>query len=127
MSLRPSSLCDVAATGHTSSHGASSHCWHGTGWLYVFGASRLPSKYVSTRIQCISRCRNTCSLPTTAMLFSDVQAVMHTPQPVHAFKSIAMPHLLPLYLNGGNSERFGGGASPPSSATAFGFARNSSA
>ena len=26
------SLCAVAATGQTTSHGAASHCWHGIGW-----------------------------------------------------------------------------------------------
>jgi hypothetical protein len=32
MSFRPSSLWLVAATGHTTSHDAFSHCWHGIGW-----------------------------------------------------------------------------------------------
>src|SRR3954471_24616046 len=31
ISFRPSSLCVVAATGHTSSHGAVSQCMHGSG------------------------------------------------------------------------------------------------
>src|SRR5262245_4657778 len=61
------------------------------------------------------------------MLFSETHAAMHTPQPVQAFKSIAMPHLLPLYSAGGNSVNVAGGLSGPSSATAFGFARYSSA
>ena len=30
------------------------------------------------RIQCISRCRTTCALPTTGMLFSDWQATTHS-------------------------------------------------
>src|SRR5215471_728125 len=61
------------------------------------------------------------------MLFSDTHAAMHTPQPVHAFKSIAMPHLLPSYLRGGKSDSVSGGFSWPSSSTDFGFARYSSA
>ena len=32
-----------------------------------------------------------CSLPTTAMLFSDWQATMQLLQPTHEFRSIAMP------------------------------------
>ncbi len=32
MSFRPSELCVVAPTGQTTSQGAFSHCWHGTGW-----------------------------------------------------------------------------------------------
>jgi hypothetical protein len=34
----------------------------------------------------------TSVLPTTAMLFSAWQATTHAPQPVQAFKSMAMPH-----------------------------------
>ena len=33
----------------------------------------------------------TCSLPTTAMLFSDWQATMQLLQPTQAFMSMAMP------------------------------------
>jgi hypothetical protein len=32
ISLRPSALCVVAATGQTTSHGAFSQCMQGTGW-----------------------------------------------------------------------------------------------
>jgi hypothetical protein len=32
MSFNPSSLCTVAATGQTTSHGAFSQCMQGTGW-----------------------------------------------------------------------------------------------
>ena len=39
MSFRPSALCVVAATGQTTSHGAFSHCMHGTGWWYRLTAS----------------------------------------------------------------------------------------
>ena len=42
MSFRPSSLWTVAATGHTTSHGAFSQCWHITGWWYASGASAGP-------------------------------------------------------------------------------------
>ena len=43
------------------------------------------------RIQCISRPRRTCSLPTTGMLFSDWQATTQALQPVQALRSIVMP------------------------------------
>src|SRR4051812_3425087 len=98
MSLRPSVLCTVAATGHTGSQGAFSHCMQGIGWKKARGldASALKlaplSKYVSTRIQCISRPASTCSLPTTAMLFSATQATTQALQPMQEFISIAMPH-----------------------------------
>src|SRR5580704_944209 len=39
MSFKPSELCTVAPTGQTCSHGAFSHCWHGTGWKNVSGLS----------------------------------------------------------------------------------------
>ncbi len=43
MSLRPSSLCTVAATGQTTSQGAFSQCMHITGWWKVCGLSGEPS------------------------------------------------------------------------------------
>jgi hypothetical protein len=60
-------------------------------------AGSVPSKYVSTRNQCISRLIATWSLPTTGMLFSATQAITHAPQPVHALRSMAIPHLLSGY------------------------------
>src|SRR5262245_205071 len=98
MSFRPSSLCTVAATGHTGSHGAVSHCMQGIGWLNVAdGATGSPSEEVSTRSQCLVRLRPICVLPTTGMLFSATHAMMQALQPVQAFRSIAMPHLWLLY------------------------------
>ncbi len=45
------------------------------------------------RSQCISRPRQTLSLPTTGMLFSDWQATTQALQPVHLLRSIAIAHL----------------------------------
>ena len=45
------------------------------------------------RIQCISRPSSTWRLPTTAMLFSDWQAMTHALHPVQRLRSITMPHL----------------------------------
>src|SRR5947209_4122654 len=92
MVFNPSLSCTVAATGHTCSHGAFSHCWQSITWLTTATSSDSgsPLKYRSTRIQFISRCRLHSSLPTTGMLFSDWHASKHAPQPVHAFMSIDM-------------------------------------
>ena len=43
MSLSPSGLCVVAATGHTFSHGAFSHCWQVTGCVTARASSGEPS------------------------------------------------------------------------------------
>ena len=53
----------------------------------------MPMKYRSTRSQCISRPRATMSLPTTEMLFSDWHATTQALQPVHALRSMTIPHL----------------------------------
>ena len=75
----------MACTGHTSSQGAFSQCMHGTGWIVdVSGLSSRPCSSVSMRSQCMSRRIATCSLPTTAMLFSDWQATTQALQPTHA-------------------------------------------
>jgi hypothetical protein len=90
ISLRPSSLCVVAATGQTYSHGAFSQCWHIIGWNVACGFSSAEAspqpvpKYASIRSQCIARWRSTWSLPTTGMLFSLWQATTHALQPMHA-------------------------------------------
>ena len=44
MSLSPSSLWTVAATGQTTSQGAFSQCMQSTGWWTVSGLSGSPSK-----------------------------------------------------------------------------------
>ncbi len=44
------------------------------------------------RIHCISRLRRTPPFPTTGMLFSAMQAMTQALQPVHALRSIVMPH-----------------------------------
>src|SRR5215467_11463152 len=88
----PSVLCVVAATGHTYSHGAVSQCWQNIGWKYASGLSAGPSKYVSIRIQCISRPRATSFLPTVGMLFSAWQAITHALHPTHLLKSTDIPH-----------------------------------
>ena len=43
------------------------------------------------RSQCISRSWITCSLPTTGMLFSAMQATTQALQPMQAFRSMLMP------------------------------------
>ena len=43
MSFSPSLLWTVAATGHTTSHGAFSHCWHSMGWKNMSGSSIDPA------------------------------------------------------------------------------------
>jgi hypothetical protein len=48
------------------------------------------------RIQCISRPRQTSVLPTTGTLFSDMHAMTQALQPVHAFKSMTIPHWMAL-------------------------------
>ena len=78
----------VAPTGHTSSHGAFSHCMQGTGCQLVWLASRV--SYRSTRIQCMIRPIATCSRPTTGMLFSAWQAMVQALQPMHASRSTTM-------------------------------------
>ena len=95
MAFRPSRSWTVAPTGQTSSHGAFSQCMHGTAWKATWGAAGSPEKYRSTRIQCISRPCETCSLPTTGTLFSDWQAVTQALQPMQAPRSIDMPHWWP--------------------------------
>ena len=68
----------------------------GTGWKTTSGLpSGSPEKYRSTRIQCISRPLATWVLPTTGMLFSLWQAVMHALQPMQEFRSIVIPHCWP--------------------------------
>src|SRR5258707_6997121 len=46
ISFRPSALCTVAPTGQTCSHGAFSHCWHGTGWKNVSGFASASLSFV---------------------------------------------------------------------------------
>jgi hypothetical protein len=68
----------------------------GTGWKTTSGLPEgSPEKYLSTRIQCISRCLATWIFPTTGTLFSLWHAVMHALQPMQAFKSIVIPHWWP--------------------------------
>ena len=92
MSFRPSLEWTVAPTGQTTSHGAFSHCMHGTGWKNVTGIVAvalivgIDAEPVHVAAICV------CSLPTTAILFSAWQAIMQLLQPTHEFRSIAMPH-----------------------------------
>ena len=44
MALSPSSVCTVAATGQTCSHGAISQCAQATGWAATSGFSESPWK-----------------------------------------------------------------------------------
>jgi hypothetical protein len=68
----------------------------GTGWNTTSGLPEgSPEKYRSTRSQCISRCLATSFLPTTGTLFSLWHAVMHALQPMHAFRSMVIPHWRP--------------------------------
>ena len=68
----------------------------GTGWKTTSGLPEgSPEKYRSTRIQCISRPFATWILPTTGTLFSLWQATMHALHPMHAFRSIVIPHWWP--------------------------------
>ena len=53
----------------------------GTGWKYDLRIVAIAFVVASTRSQCISRLRSTCSLPTTGMLFSAWQAIMQALQP----------------------------------------------
>ncbi len=81
----------MALTGQTYSQGAASQCTQASGWETDCGSSGLPSKYRSTRSQCISRLRATCSFPTVGMLFSAWQAMVQAPQPMQRERSMAMP------------------------------------
>src|SRR5262245_56980184 len=99
MSLSPSGLCVVAATGHTDSHGAFSHCMHGTGMLATCGSSAdtitLPGGAAQDRagrLQNSSRLVASCVLPIIGMLFSATHAITHALQPVQALRSMTMPH-----------------------------------
>ena len=94
MSLSPSSLWTVAPTGQTSSHGAFSHCMHGTGWKYV---SRIVEVALVVAVDAhpvhLPAARH-LSLPTTGMLFSAWQATTQALQPMQDVRSMAMPQRL---------------------------------
>ena len=93
-SFRPSSLCTVADTGQTGSHGASSHCWHNIGTWPTCGFS-VGADVVHVAPDPVHgpAARRPASGPTTGMLFSDWQAISHPPHPTQADRSMVMPHL----------------------------------
>src|SRR5690606_7414039 len=93
--LMPSLLWLVAETGHTFSQGALSQCWQSIGWKTISGFCGLPVKYLSILIHCISWNLATSFFPTVEILFSATQAMVHAPQPIHVFKSMLIPHLIP--------------------------------
>ena len=65
----------------------------GTGWKTISRvAGGLAGEDRSTRSHCISRPFATWILPTTGTLFSLWQATMHALHPMHAFRSIVIPH-----------------------------------
>ena len=81
-----------APTGHTLIHGGLSQCMHGRGMKTVAVSGNWPSTWLCTFIQAIARPMSACSGGTVATLFSLLQATSHAPQPVHALRSIDIPH-----------------------------------